>query len=78
VAGDGDERPPQPPRHVLDEARLAAARRPLEHDGQARGLRRLEQLHLAPHRQIERLVRDDELFDGSLKHDVGFRAPVAG
>src|ERR1044072_2026812 len=36
VAGDGDERAAQAPRHVLDEARLAAARRAFEHDGQAR------------------------------------------
>src|SRR5262249_18521002 len=34
VTGDRDERPPEPPRHVTDEACLAAAGRPLEHDGQ--------------------------------------------
>jgi hypothetical protein len=68
VAGDRDERAAEAPRHVLDEARLAAAGRPLEHDGQARGVRRLEQLHLAPHREVERLLRDHVLFDPSLSH----------
>ena len=34
VAGDRDQRPPEPPRHVLDEARLAASGRALEHDGE--------------------------------------------
>jgi hypothetical protein len=68
MAGDGDERTPETPRHVLDEARLAAPRRAFEHDGQARVLRGLKQLHLAPHGKVERLVRDDVLFDGSLRH----------
>ena len=68
VAGDRYERTIQTPRHVLDEARLAAARRPFQHDGQTRSVRRLEQLDLAPDRQVERLVGDDVLFDGSLRH----------
>ncbi len=35
VACDGDERPPEPPRHVLDESRLAAAGRAFEHHRKA-------------------------------------------
>jgi hypothetical protein len=68
VAGDRDERAAQTPRHVLDEARLAAARRAFEHDRQTRGVRRLEQLHLAPDREVERLLPDDVLLDPPLSH----------
>src|SRR5205085_9173357 len=68
VACDRDERTIQTPRHVLDEARFAAAGRAFEHDGQTRGVRRFEQLDLAPDRQLERLVRDDEFFNGSFRH----------
>ncbi|EWS65141.1 hypothetical protein Y695_01613 [Hydrogenophaga sp. T4] len=38
VASDGDERALQLPRHVFDEARLAAAGGAFEHDRQARGV----------------------------------------
>src|SRR5213079_1876091 len=54
MARDRNQRTTQTPRHVLDEARLAAAGRALEHDGQARARSRLEQLDLAPDREIER------------------------
>jgi hypothetical protein len=58
---------------VLDEARLAAPRRAFEHDGQARGLRRFEQLDLATDGEVERLVRDDVLFDCSFRHKFKVR-----
>src|SRR5262249_9189557 len=47
VAGDGDQRPPQSPRHVFHETRLAAAGRPLEHRGQPGLVGGLKQLDLA-------------------------------
>ncbi len=42
MAGDGDQRPVEAPGHVLDEAGLAAARRPLEHYRQPAGMALLE------------------------------------
>ena len=45
VAGDRDQRALELPGHVLDEARLAAAGRPLEHDRHALGISRLKQAH---------------------------------
>ena len=56
VAGDGDPRPAKAPRHVLDEAGLAAAGRPLEHDREPARVTGLEDGHLAAHRQVEGLL----------------------
>jgi hypothetical protein len=46
VAGHGDQRAAQLPGHEFDEARLAAAGRPLDHDRQARGIGRFVQAPL--------------------------------
>ena len=54
VARDRHERPAQTPRHVLDEARLAAAGRPLQHHRQPAGVARLEDGDFVARRQIER------------------------
>ena len=54
VAGDGHERPAQPPRHVLDEPCLAAAGRPLQHHRQPAGVARFEDGYLSAGRQVER------------------------
>src|SRR5690606_7468097 len=51
-AGDGDQRPAELPRHVLDEARLAAAGRPLEHDGETAGVALLEDHDLVAGGQV--------------------------
>jgi len=61
VAGDGDQvvrepvvrGPAQRVRHVLDEARLAAARRALQQHGQATGVGGGEDVHLVADRQVE-------------------------
>ncbi len=52
IAGHGDERLAQPPRHVLDKARFAASRRPLDHDRQAIAVGGLKQGHLAALRLV--------------------------
>src|SRR5262249_15350155 len=53
VAGNAVRRlAAQPVRHVLDEAGLAAARRPLQEHGQARGVGGREHGHLVPDREI--------------------------
>src|SRR2546423_10074130 len=70
---DRDQRSPKPPRHVFDKARLAAARRPLQHHGQTRCMRRFKQLDLARDREIIRLFGNSELFDGSFGHEFKFR-----
>ena len=54
VAGDGDERPPETPGHVLDEPGLAAAGRPLEHQRQAARVAGLEDGDFVAGRQVER------------------------
>ena len=46
MAGDRYERSLKPPRHVFDEARLAAAGRSLEHDRQPTCVAHGEDLHL--------------------------------
>ena len=43
MAGDGEERAAEARRHVLDEAGLAAAGRPLQEQRQAVAMRRLEE-----------------------------------
>ena len=53
MAGDGEERQPEPRRHVLDEARLAAAGRPLQQQRQPVGVRRLEDRALVADRPVE-------------------------
>ena len=56
MAGHRDQRPPQAPGHVLDEARLAAAGRALEQDRQARGIGGLEDLDLVADGEVPGLV----------------------
>jgi hypothetical protein len=58
VAGDGDERPREPPGHVLDEPRLAAAGRPLEQYRHARRVRGLEERDLLADRLVVGLRAD--------------------
>ena len=55
VAGDGHQRPSQPPGHVLDEARLADAGRPLEHHRQPVRMAALEDGDLVAVGEVERL-----------------------
>ena len=55
VAGDGRKWPGEPPRHVLDEAGLAATRWPFEQDWEASCVGSLEDLDLVAHRQVIRL-----------------------
>ena len=56
MTGDGHERSPEPPRHVLDEAGLAATRGPLEHDREPSPVTLLEDRDLVADREIERLL----------------------
>ncbi len=58
VAGHGDQRTAEAPRHVFDEAGLAATRRPLQHHGHACAVRRLEQRHLAGGRPVVGFLGD--------------------
>ena len=55
VAGDRHERAPEPPRHVLDEARLAAAGRALEHHGEVALVAAREDGHLVVRGDVVRL-----------------------
>ena len=48
MAGDGDQRPLKPPRHVFDKTRLAAAGRAFENYRQARGVGRFKQIDFPP------------------------------
>ena len=57
VAGDGHELALELPRHVLDEAGLAAAGRTLQQHRQARRVGGLEHLGLVADRQVPRLGR---------------------
>src|SRR4051812_4917868 len=52
VTGDGDERPLELPRHVFDEACLAATRRSLEHHGEAALVTFREDVDLVAARQV--------------------------
>jgi hypothetical protein len=54
VAGHGDQRAAQLPGHVFDEARLAAAGRPLDHHRQPRGIGRFVQRHFVALLLVER------------------------
>jgi hypothetical protein len=54
---------------VFDETGFTAARRPLQHHGQTRRVRRLKQFDLARDRNVKRLFRDSVFFDGSFGHD---------
>src|SRR5690606_26998353 len=55
VTRDRHHGPPEPPRHVLDEARLAAAGGALEHDGEAALVALLENAELVRGCEIEGL-----------------------
>ena len=69
VAGDRDQRPLQPPRHVLHEAGLAAAGRALEQHRQLVVPGRLEHLDLGADRRVVRLLVDGVLLG---LEDAGF------
>ena len=56
----------QPPRHVLDEARLAGAGGALQENGHALGVGRFKDRDLVGDSQIERLFFDEILFDAVL------------
>ena len=64
MAGDGDQRPLEPPRHVLDKARLAATSRALEDYRQVCGMRRFEEIYFPANRQVVRLFGDSIFFYG--------------
>ena len=55
MRGDGDQRTVEPPGHVLDEARLAAAGRAFQHHRQALLPRRLENRDFVGDRLVEQL-----------------------
>jgi hypothetical protein len=57
VAGNGNQRPAESPRHVFDEPRLAAAGWPLQHDGQLPRVALLEHRYLVGGGEIERSRR---------------------
>ena len=57
MTGHGDEGPSEPPGHVLDEPRLPAAGRALEHDRQPSHVALLEDGDFVSRREIERGVR---------------------
>lgn len=66
VAGNRDQRTTQPPRHVLDETRLAAACRSLEHHGVTVRVAVLEDLDLVTERHvIRRLKRPGVVMNGA-------------
>ena len=65
VGRDRNQRAAEPPGHVLDEARLAAAGRALEHDRQAVPVGGLEQLDLAARGPIVRFGLDPVGIHGS-------------
>src|SRR3569623_756400 len=69
VAGDGDERTAELPRHVFDEARFAAAGRALQHHRHARGVGGLVQRDFVGERTVIRLVCDAILFGAAVAHE---------
>ena len=64
VAGHRDQRLAQLPGHVFDEARLAAAGRPLQHDRQARGVGRFVQFDFLVLRLVEGFLANPEVVGG--------------
>src|SRR6185295_8021574 len=89
VAGDRDERTLEPPGHVADEASLAAAGRPLEHDWQPAPASRAENRDLVFARPVVGLGRNvleglvvvasDDASDGSGRaHAFALTVPRGG
>ena len=64
MAGDGDQRPLEPPRHVFYKARLAATSRALEDYRQVGRMRRFEEIYFPANRQVVRLFGDSIFFNG--------------
>ena len=84
VARDRHQRALQPPRHVFDEAGLAATGRPLEHDGEPARVALLEDSDLILRRKVEgfhlRAVRRRRSVDDAQTFRVagcGHHVPVA-
>ena len=71
MTGDGDQRTLEPPGHVLDETRLAAAGWSFQNHWQARGVRRGEQIDFAVYGQVIRLFGDLEFFNSAFGHMIG-------
>src|SRR6185437_1474079 len=69
VAGDGDERAVELPRHMFDEPRLSAAGRALEHDRQATLVAACEDVDLVAEREIVRF--GGELANALLEAEIG-------
>jgi hypothetical protein len=59
MAGNGDQRTLEPPRHVFHKARLAAAGRPLEQHRQLIRIGRIENLNLVAGRFVIRFLLDE-------------------
>src|SRR2546421_10777428 len=77
VASYGDERTFEPPGHVFDKARLAAAGRAFQNHRQSRGMGGLKQIDLMVDGQVIRFVDDSVFFDGAFRHDSWVRTPPA-
>src|SRR6185369_17867650 len=63
VTRDSNERSFQPPRHVFDKTRFAAAGRPFENHRKSCGMSSFEELHLSPDRKIIGLSCDAIILD---------------
>ena len=63
MAGDSDQRPLEPPRHVFDKTRLAATSRAFEYDRQARGMGGFKEIYFPANRQVVRLFGDSIFFN---------------
>ena len=64
MTGNGDQRPLEPPGHVLDKARLATTSRAFKYHRQARGMGGFEEIYFPSNRQVVRLFGDSIFFNG--------------
>jgi hypothetical protein len=64
VAGDSDQWPLEPPRHVFDKTGLAATSRAFEYDRQARGVGGFEEIYFPANGQVVRLFGNSVFFNG--------------
>ncbi len=76
MAGDGDQRPFQPPRHVFDKPCLATTGRAFQDYRQVRGVCRREQVDLMIDGQVIRLVGDSVFFDGAFRHVMSLSSSI--
>src|SRR3990170_3509034 len=65
------QRPAELPCHVLNKARFAGARGPLEQNRNALPVGRFENFNFVGYDEVKRLVLDDGLFDSILGGVVG-------